>query len=113
MNAAHHATLGDLARDNLTFAVATAYSRLLSPTRADLVAFLAGPRNPVEAHRVAENLVASTADADLVPLLARLLMAADADEAVDASAFGVGAVSGAGASNAGHPLRRSCDKAEG
>lgn len=106
-------TRGDIARDRLTFAVATAYSRLLSPTRADLVAFLAGPRNPVEAHRVAEAIVASTSDVDLVPVLARLLMAADGDEAVEASAYQLGAVSAVIAGSAAHPLRRSSDVAEG
>ncbi|PZR76208.1 MAG: hypothetical protein DI537_44355 [Stutzerimonas stutzeri] len=110
---AHHPTQGDVARDRITFAVASAYARLLGPTRTDLVAFLAGPRNPVEAHRVAEVIVASTSDADLVPLLARLLMAADAEESVEAAAYGRGAVSGAGCTNTGHPLRRSYDKAEG
>lgn len=113
MNGAYQPTRGDIARDNITFAVASAYTQLLSTTRADLVAFLAGPRHPVEAHRVAEVIVASTADAGLVPLIARLLMAADVDEAVEAAAYGLGAVAGAisgvGASNANHPLRRSSD----
>ena len=113
MNAHFEPTRGDLARDRVTFVVASAYGRLLSPTRADLVAFLAGPRNPVEAHRVAEGVVASTSDVDLVPLIARLLMAADVDEAMEASAYQLGAVSGAIAGNTSHPLRRSSDTAEG
>lgn len=110
---AHQPTLGDIARDNTTFAVASAYGRLGSPARAELVAFLAGPRHPVAAHQVAEVIVASTPDADLVPLLARLLMVADTDECVEASAYGLGAVSGAGTTNTDHPLRRSYDKTKG
>lgn len=84
---AHQATRGDIARDNTTFAVASAYARLSCNTRGSLMAFLAGPRHPVAAHDVAELVVSSTADADLVNLLARLLMAADADEAVEAAAY--------------------------
>lgn len=109
--ATYTTTAGDLARDAVTYSVAAAYSRLLSTTRADLVAFLAGPRNAVEAHRVAECVVATTADADLVPLIARLLMGADTDEAVEAAAYGIGAVCSAAANS--HPLRRSYDKTEG
>lgn len=111
--AAYQPTMGDAARDRLVFAVASAYSRVTSLARADLVAFLAGPRHPVAAHQLAEVIVASTSDADLVPLLARLLMAADTDEGVEASAYGLGAVSGAGTTNTNHPLRRSYDKTEG
>ena len=110
MNAApFRLSCGDVARDNTTFAVATAYSRLSSPTRAELIAFLAGPRHPVAAHQVATVIVASTADADLVPLLARLLVLADGDEAMEAEAYQAGAVSGTAAANVDHPLRRSSD----
>lgn len=115
MNAAYQPTRGDAARDNITYQVASAYARLLSPARVDLTAFLAGPRHPVAAHEVAEVIVASTSDADLVPLIARLLMAADGDEAIEAAAYQAqqGGVCGVPHRSTDHPLRRSSDKVEG
>lgn len=105
MSGGFQPTRGDLARDNVTLAVGSAYGLLGSETRAQLTAFLAGPRNPVAAYEVAQTVVMTTSDADLAFVLARLLMHAD-DQVM-----GVAIVKPAAAED--HPQRRSTDTVGG
>lgn len=103
--AAYEPTLGDVARDRITATVGNAYGLLMSETRAQLTAFLAGPRNPVAAYEVAQVIVATTPDADLAAVLARLLVM------TDDQVMGFAVVTQC--SEAAHPSRRASDKVEG
>lgn len=101
-------TRGDLARDQATLNVAMAYTRLSSEVRGQLIAYLAGPRNPAAALDVAQLVVGATCSEDLALVLARLLVAAGADEAMEVMVTPVPA-SPAGAMQ----RRRSSDAVEG
>lgn len=106
MSGAHFLpTLGDAARDSVTATVGNAYGLLLSETRAQLTAFLAGPHNPVSAYEVAQVIVATTTDADLAAVLARLLVMTD-DQVMGFAVITQPA-------DEGHPNRRASDKVGG
>ncbi len=106
-----HPTPADQARDDITFAVATAYMRLSREVRGQVIAYLAGPRNPVGAHEVAQLVVAATQSEDLVLVLARLLVAVPDDEAMEAMVNLVPAQPAATTCTESqvHPRRRASD----